>query len=135
MNELEANNTSGLHLGSDNDLLDRLFAQARAEQTEIVDDNFTKTLLNSLPSKRPAVGLFRARLHATTRQYIPDVIGLVVSLFAVFMLVDPAALASTVLSLLPDFSISFATITTAAVVVCVAATAAWWSVERSPAFD
>lgn len=115
---------------SDSDLLDRLFTQARSEQTEIVDDNFTKTVLNSLPPKRQAVD----RLQDTKRQYLPDVIGLMIGLIAVFLLVDPSALANNVLSLLPNLSISFVTIGSAVTFVCAAAAAAWWSVERSPSF-
>jgi hypothetical protein len=112
------------------DHLDDLFAQARAEEPDLFDDNFTKTVMNSLPTSSTKA----LKLTNRKRQYLPDLIGITFGLIAVFLFVDPVNLANSVLSLWPNVSISPMSMITAVATLSAGAGVAWWSIERSPTF-
>ena len=122
-------NTSLTPNGS-SDQLDALFQRARAAEPDLTDDNFTKLVMNSLPKTEMKV----SRLRQNKRRYLPDLIGIAFGLIAVYLFVDPVALASTVLSFWPNVTISPMNMVTAVAALCTAAGSAWWSIERSPTF-
>ena len=116
------NDKHNLNSQIDSTALDALFAQGRSEQTELCDDNFTKTVINRLPEK-----LNRA---ASSRSYF-DVFGLLVGLLITFLVVEPAQITASVFALMPNnISISLTSMLLVSAVFSSLALAAWWGVER-----
>ena len=106
---------------SDN-MLENLFAQARAEQTDYRDDNFTKIVLNGLPSKSH-------RVVRNKRTYT-DLIGLTIGLVVTYLVVEPAQIFNGLVGLLPsNISISFMSMLIVSLSFSALALTALWSVE------
>jgi len=104
--------------------LDALFAQARATEPVLMDENFTKVVLNSLPTN-----INRRRDH---RRYYPDFIGLMIGIVAVLMLIEPESLMAKVAALVPSsIVISAPNLIGLTLSLSALALVAWWSVERN----
>lgn len=103
--------------------LEALFARAAAVQPELVDDNFTKVVLNSLPRI--------SRTAKPARQLLTDLIGFVIGLVCMFVVVNPAQLVNKISASLPtSVIISSTNILLLAAVMSGVAMFAWWAVER-----
>ena len=106
--------------------LDQLFAEARLQQTELVDDNFTKMVMNRLPTKP---------LRINKKAFLPDAIGLLVGLLVAWRFFEPQIAASKWLSLFPsNIAISSSNMLLVSAALSIAAFVAWWSVERKSLF-
>ena len=106
--------------------LDQLFAQARLAQVELVDDNFTKMVMNRIPTKP---------LRFNKRRFLPDAIGLLVGLLVAWRFFEPQIVAAKWLSLFPsNVSISTSNMLLVSAALSLAAFIAWWSVERKTSF-
>ena len=108
--------------------LAQLFAEARVEEEEdeLIDDKFTKLVMNRLPVKT---------LRINKRAFLPDVIGLLVGLVVAWRFFEPQIVASKWLSLFPsNISISPSNMLLVSAGLCLAAFIAWWSVERKSLF-
>lgn len=102
--------------------LDSLFARARADQPDLVDDNFTKMVVNRLPDN--------PRRASHTQHYF-DLIGLFVGLVVTFLVIEPAQIVSSLLSLLPNnITVSLSSMLMVSVLFSSLALAAWWKIER-----
>jgi hypothetical protein len=102
--------------------LEAVFAEGRAQQPDFSDDNFTKTVLNRLPSKPSRV--------ANSRNYF-DLIGLLFGLLITYLVVEPTQITASVFALLPNnVSISLTSMLLVSAVLSSLALAAWWGVER-----
>ncbi|NNC98710.1 MAG: hypothetical protein HKN85_00870 [Gammaproteobacteria bacterium] len=107
------------------DKLELLFAQARDSQPDLDCENFTKSVLNRLPTHPRRI---------TREQYYADFIGLIVGLAMAASVVKPMQLFNKVLSLFPgNISISLTNLLIVSLVLSTLALLAWWSVERNPA--
>ena len=109
------------------DSLDQLFNAARLQQKELVDDNFTKVVMNRLPAKPP--------LRINKRAFLPDIIGLLVGLLVAWRFFEPQLTTAKWLSLFPsDIAISPSSMLLMSTALSLAAVMAWWSVERKTLF-
>lgn len=115
-----------LNNSGEDSLLDQLFASARSESRQdlpLDDDNFTKSVINRLPAN-PS--------RARAKRYYPDLIGLILGIVATLLVIEPAQLFDSLLSILPsNISISLSSILMASFGFSCLACMAWWSVERS----
>ena len=103
--------------------LDALFGQARSVEPEILDSNFTKVVLNSLPA-RP--------VRSKKRSLVFDMVGLSLGLVVSYMFFDGFQVLDSALSLVPEsLPVTVANIGSfflAAIgIVCVG----WWAGERA----
>lgn len=102
--------------------LDALFARAAASQPNLVDENFTKMVVNSLPaisSSKPA------------KRFLPDLIGFVIGVLCILSLADPRQIIHSIGAALPEtIVISPFSVLTIAAAISAGALFAWWSVER-----
>lgn len=102
--------------------LDALFARAAATQPNLVDENFTKTVVNRLPaivSKKPA------------RQFMPDLVGFAMGVICILLIADPRQIINSIGAALPEtIIISPFSVLAMAAAMGAGAFFAWWSVER-----
>jgi len=97
--------------------LDSLFAQARVEQPVLSDANFSKVIVNRLPSKV-------SRLEK--RSFSFDVVGMILGLVAVFFFIEPTQIFSAVLSVVPVSTLALG------LLGCIGFSfGAWWVVEQT----
>ncbi len=110
---------------ADYDPLDALFASARQMQPNLMDDNFTKRLLNDLPS----VTLV-ARKEIAKKGFSFDLIGAVIGLLMAYLFIDGASLKSSFLGLISD-SVVISPMLIIAIIgaVGLSSAVAWWAVE------
>ena len=102
--------------------LESLFQQAAATEPDLTDSNFTKIVLNRLPARSEV---------QERRNWLPDAIGIFVSVFAIGMLADPAELIAMIPSELPtNAALSVPDIVVAAGTLMVASLLGWYIVER-----
>ena len=73
--------------------LDSLFQAARASEPELTDSNFTKLVLNQLPGKVE---------QPKPRNWLPDGLGLLTAVIAIFVFSDMARLSTEFVSALPS---------------------------------
>ena len=106
--------------------LDQLFAEARLERAELVDDNFTKMVINRLPNNP---------LRINKRGFLADAIGLLVGLLVAWRFFEPQILVAKWLALFPsNISISLSNLLLVSAALSLAAVMAWWSVERRASY-
>lgn len=103
--------------------LDQLFAHAAASEANLTDDNFTKIVLNSLPTKVR---------RTDYRRYFADFVGLTIGLIVAVLVVEPVQLVNEILALIPQsIVISPLNVLTLTAGLSATAVAAWWSVEKN----
>jgi hypothetical protein len=102
--------------------LDALFARAVASQAELADDNFTRMVVNRLPTERAS---------EPARRIMPDLIGLVIGMIGVLLVTNPRQIFSSIVAALPQsIVISPASVLIMATAMSACALFAWWAVER-----
>jgi len=112
-------------LNADNDPLNALFASARQAQPNLMDDNFTKTLMNSLPSINMV-----ARKESERKGLSFDLIGAIVGLLMAYLFVDTSSLYNSIVGLIPEsFVISPLLVVASVGVMALSSVVAWWAVE------
>jgi len=103
--------------------LEALFHQANQAAPDLTDSNFTKVVLNQLPSKVRRV---------TQPQWVPDAVGIFVALFAIWMLADPTEYLGRVLDVITANSLlSLPTLILVSSGLLVTSFLGWLFVERS----
>ncbi len=123
--DLDLNRLSMPDFGESDTELDALFSDAREGQPALFDDNFTKVVANSLPTKP-----IRRRKGGISFDLIGAMIGLVLAYF----LFDVSRVVSGVLSLVPEtLTLSPVHILMALGFVSGMSVFAWWAVENSRA--
>lgn len=111
----------------DSTSLDALFTSARQAQPNLVDDNFTKMLLNSLPK----ISLV-ARKQATKKGLSFDMIGAIIGLLMAYLFIDKTSLLNSFVGLLPEtLTISPMLLIGVLAAVGLSSVIAWWAVEDS----
>lgn len=106
--------------------LDALFAENRDNQPNLVDDNFTKVVINRLPL---------APKRSTSRPLMFDLVGLIIGVMAAYMFFDVGHFAQNALSIIPEsFSLTVANLASLSSVVVIGAIGVsllgWWTVEK-----
>lgn len=110
---------------SDFDSLDALFSTARQMQPNLMDDNFTKRLLNDLPT----VNLVE-RKKIAKKGLSFDLIGAVIGLLMAYLFIDRSFLQNSFLSLASDsIVVSPMLIITVIGAIGLSSAVAWWAVE------
>lgn len=110
------------YAGESFDSLEALFRAAGLRASELEDENFTKVVLNRLPTKP---------LAATKRSWLPDLLGLLVALVAMALFIEPASLSAVLAQIVPSsIVLSAGTVLTASMAMAAAAILAFWVVER-----
>ena len=117
------NNEIEQHSGADP--LNALFASARQMQPNLMDDNFTKSLMNSLP----AINL-RARKESAKKGLSFDLIGAIIGLLMAYLFIDAGALYNSFISLMPESLVISPLLLIGAVgAIGLSSGIAWWAVE------
>lgn len=107
------------------DPLEALFASARLAQTNLINDNFTKMLFNSLPTVNLAVPKNSAKKSLSF-----DLVGAVLGLLMAYLFIDKSSLLTSFVNLIPDsLVISPLLITGIVSTVVLSSVLAWWAVE------
>ena len=128
-------NRSGVNTDKKVPDLDALFQSARVNEPALVDDNFTKAVLNQIPDK-PLYLRTVAVSESRKRSLSHDFMGFFLGMLAAFLFIDPArfdlsTIIARVNALLPNsITISLVHIIYIGVVVMSATAIAWWWVER-----
>ena len=113
-----------------NDPLEQLFAQVRSHEPELDGGNFTKVVINRLPTKP------KWSAKSTKKQYYVDGLGFLLGLLACALVIQPHAFIAKVIASflavtsIPSITISPLTILMAVSVTTLLAFIAWWTVER-----
>ena len=103
--------------------LDALFDQARSVEPEILDSNFTKVVLNSLPA-RP--------VRSKKRSLVFDLVGLSLGLVVSYMFFDGFQVLDSALSLVPEsLPVTVANIGSFFLAAIGIACVGWWAGERA----
>ena len=111
----------------ENDTLDALFATARDTQPNLMNDNFTKTLMNSLPTIRRVV-----RKDTSKKGLSFDLLGAMIGLLMAYLFIDKTSLLSSFVGLMPEtLVISPVVVLFAIGAVGLSSLVAWWAVEDS----
>ncbi len=112
--------------GAGNDLnvdLDTLFSQARASEPNLLDENFTKVVVNGLPNKLK-------RNNANSILF--DMIGLMLGVIAAYWFFDFSQLTGFALSFIPEsLSITVSHVVSVFVSTLAIAFAGWWTAEKA----
>ncbi|MFT6408012.1 MAG: hypothetical protein ACJAQ6_001428 [Arenicella sp.] len=110
---------------ADKNPLDALFARARLAQPNLMDDNFTKLLVNKLPTLELGV-----RNQTAKKGLSFDLIGAVIGLLMAYLFIDKMSLLNSFVALIPE-SIVISPLVMVAVVgaVVLSSAVAWWAVE------
>ncbi len=102
--------------------LDALFSQARAEQPALSDTNFTKVVVNRLPTDI-------TRSQQRTLSF--DLIAVVLALIGVYFFTQPLTLFTTLFNTLPGSVTLSPSVFLIALTTSLALSAgAWWAVEK-----
>ena len=105
--------------------IEALFASARQAQPNLMDDNFTTRLVNSLPKVSLA-----SRKESAKKGFSFDLIGAFLGLVMAYLFVDKTSLLNAFAGLIPEtFVITPLLIIAAVVAVSVSSLIAWWTVE------
>ncbi len=103
--------------------LDALLEQTRVMQPTLIDDNFTKVVVNRLP-----VNVKRGKASST----MFDFVGLILGLVAAFLFFDSAAFIQNAISIIPaSLTLTIANITVAITALFAFAWAGWWTAEKA----
>lgn len=115
-----------LLLGDDS--LGPLFSVAQDSQPEFVDQNFTKMVMNSLPSN-PRRGVFAKNTNRSGVSF--DLLGLFIGVVCAYMFVEMRTVLEFVLRFIPE-SLVISPLAMMACLACmvVLSLLAWWSVEH-----
>lgn len=102
--------------------LDALFSQARDDQPTLSESNFTKVVINSLPSNV-------SRIERRSLSF--DLLGMVMGLVAVYFFIEPSQLLSAVLNVVPEtLTLSATTLVAGLIGGLALSVGAWWAVEK-----
>lgn len=117
------NNEIEQHSGADP--LNALFASARQTQPNLMDDNFTKSLMNSLPT----INLM-ARKESAKKGLSFDLIGAIVGLLMAYLFIDAGSLYNSFINLMPEsLVISPLLLIVSVGAIGLSSSIAWWAVE------
>jgi len=112
---------------ADSDPLNALFASARQMQPNLMDDNFTKSLMNSLPT----INLV-AQKESAKKGLSFDLIGAIIGLLMAYLFIDKDSLVNTFLGMVPETLVISPLLLIAAIGgVGLSSALAWWVVEDS----
>jgi len=107
--------------------LDALFSQAHEQQPELTDENFTKVVINSLPTQVSRVGLLRGQARGLSF----DLFGLILGVVAVMLFIKPAQLVGSVLNYVPEsVVVSPSSVSFVVLALMGLSYGAWWAVEK-----
>jgi len=111
------------------DSLDDLFASARSSEPNLVDENFTKIVMNSLPRKPFAQD---TQMKGSLRKSFSfDLIGAALGMGSVYFLLDLSSIVSSVVNFIPETIVVSPLHVVGLAAGAIAATVvAWWSVEN-----
>jgi hypothetical protein len=110
---------------ADQNPLDALFASARQAQPNLMDDSFTKMLVNSLPKVN-----FMAQKERARKGLSFDLIGAMIGLLMAYLFIDRTSLVSTFVGLIPEsLVISPLLVMSSVAAVGFSSVVAWWMVE------
>jgi hypothetical protein len=110
---------------ADKNPLDALFARARLAQPNLMDDNFTKLLVNKLPIVNLAV-----RKETAKKGLSFDLIGAVIGLLMAYLFIDKTSLFNSLFGLIPESLVISPLVMVGAVgAVVLSSAVAWWAVE------
>lgn len=102
-----------------------LFRVAANNEPLLIDDNFTKVVINCLPHKSTL------QRRGTRTRWLPDMLGLFVAIIAIIWLTNLQDIGVAVSTLVPSsIVISLPNIVGAAAMLIVTAIMGWWVVER-----
>lgn len=119
-------NTEDFNLSSAESDLDALFANARSSQPELLDDNFTKVVLNSLLPRSSPQHSVKLR-----KSFSFDLVGALIGLLCAYLFVDQTAVMSSLLALVPEsLVISPIHIIGGASAFMLTSVVAWWTYEN-----
>jgi hypothetical protein len=105
--------------------LDALFASARQAQPNLMDDNFTKSLMNSLPKVTLSV-----RRQTVKKGLSFDMFGAIIGLLMAYLFIDRNSLAGSFLSLIPESLVISPLLLVGVIgVVGLSSALVWWAVE------
>ena len=108
---------------SRDDAIEKLFAHLREDEPQLVDSNFTKVVVNTLPSK-----LSRAK----KRSMMFDLLGLLCGLVGVYWFFDGAQIVQTSLQFIPEsLSITVGDVVTFFIAAICMACLGWWTAEKA----
>ncbi len=107
------------------DPLASLFAAARDNQPNLMDDNFTKVLMNSLPS----INLVATKANAKKGLSF-DLIGAILGIVVAYFFITGGAGVESLSFSMPDSIVLSPLVAIAAVgAVAISSVVAWWAVE------
>ncbi len=110
---------------SDPNPLDALFASARQGQPNLMDDSFTKLLVNSLPKTSLA-----AQKETVKKGLSFDLIGAIIGLLMAYLFIDRTSLVSSFVGLIPESIVISPLLFISAIgVIGLSSVVAWWMVE------
>jgi len=110
---------------SEIDPLASLFASARECQPNLMDDNFTKSLMNSLPS----INLVQQR-ETTKKGLSFDLLGAMIGIMVAYLFIDKTALFDSMPSLMPSSLVVSPLMMIIAIgSIALSSIVAWWAVE------
>jgi uncharacterized protein YacL len=110
---------------SDPNPLDALFASARQAQPNLMDDSFTKLLVNSLPKTSLAV-----QKETVKKGLSFDLIGAIIGLLMAYLFIDRTSLVSSFVGLIPESIVISPLLFMSAIgVIGFSSVVAWWMVE------
>jgi len=110
---------------SDPNPLDALFASARQAQPNLMDDSFTKLLVNSLPKTSLA-----AQKETVKKGLSFDLIGAIIGLLMAYLFIDRTSLVSSFVGLIPESIVISPLLFISAIgVIGLSSVVAWWMVE------
>ncbi|MFT6098049.1 MAG: hypothetical protein ACJAYF_000584 [Arenicella sp.] len=110
---------------SDPNPLDALFASARQAQPNLMDDSFTKLLVNSLPKTNLAV-----QKETVKKGLSFDLIGAIIGLLMAYLFIDRTSLVSSFVGLIPESIVISPLLFMSAIgVIGFSSVVAWWMVE------
>jgi len=102
--------------------LDALFSKARQDRPVLADENFTKFVVNSLPSKAT---------RRPERGFSFDIIGVCLGMILAYFYFDVSQLLSKLINIVPEtITLSLMHAIVAIGSVTVMSVAAWWTVEK-----
>lgn len=113
--------------GDQQDPLDQLFGAARTRAPELYDDNFTKMVINSLPTE-PQRNLLSQRANRSGISF--DLLGLFIGVLCAYMFVEMRTVLEFVLSFVPESLVISPMLVGAGLVTTILlSVTAWWTVE------
>lgn len=109
------------------DFVAAIFQRAQSQAPVLSDENFTKMVMNQLPS-RPK----RQRSKRTLLRWLPDSLGVLAGLGVMSLVVGPTQISNTLASLAPSaITLSSTSVIAVAAAFACLSVVAFWRVEQS----